>query len=245
MKKILFILLLSYAGISFSHAQKKSYLSIENGFTGSGMSNRIADNMKSNGFGHFVEDELFFFLFVPIKTSTQYPVKDPGNVNYKFRYGYDFKKNRSVEVGYGHTYDTRVTGADISGGNVNYLNMHIKLNTAYAAYMFRNARGNAAIGAGPAVSFGKVEQGGPFYYASPSSVENVALPGVIMAAYWNFVNKNSWFMGLRTDMIITTPIKTGDFTITNSQDPSFVSHSKSISVGAIMNTFSLSAGIKF
>ncbi len=243
MKKIIFLLLTVIATTSFVFAQKKSYLSIDAGSTMTGMSKKLSNNMKANGFGDKIDYSIFFFFF--LDGSTQYPTTDDNNSNFKVRYGYNISENRSVEAGFGGTAKTTVRGADASGNNVNYISISSKLSTAYAAYMWKNKKQNAAIGIGPAVSICNIKQADPYGTVPVSSDKNYVLPGVIFTGYWNFLNKKSWFMGLRSDITFTMPAKTEELRITNSQDNSFVSVSKSTNIGAVMNTISLSGGIKF
>ncbi len=243
MKKIIQFILAALISIQPGYSQTKNYLSIETGATFSGMSNRLSDNMKTNHFGARVENN-FFFIFFFLPGSTQYPLTENRNSNYKVRYGHDLSDKVSVEAGYGHTCGTTVKGASSNNTDVNLLYITSELSTAYAAYMWKNKKSNAAIGIGPAVSICKVTQESPTT-GTVLSQKNYLLPGVIFTGYWNFINKKVWFMGLRSDMTITAPAKTATVSITNPHDNSFVSVSKGTGIGAVTNTFSVSAGIKF
>jgi hypothetical protein len=243
MKKIILLKLAIIVSISSNYAQTKNYLSVENGISLSGMSNRLSNNMKENHLNAKVVYDAFFFFFF-FSGSTQYPIKDTRDINYKVRYGYDLKESISIEAGFGHTYSTTVRGAAVISQEVNYLNINTDLSTVYAAYMWKNKNRNAAIGIGPVVSICKIKQEDPTTGIMLSK-KNYLLPGVIFTGYWNFINKKVWFMGLRSDMSITAPAKTATVTITNPHDNSFVSVSKGTNIGAVVNTFSISAGIKF
>jgi hypothetical protein len=247
MKKFIFLSLTTITCIFIGNAQNKSYVSIEYGATITGMSNSIANNMKANGFGDRMS--LSLLPFFDLTVTNQYPITDARNGNYKIRYGYNIKTNTSIEAGFGHIYQSSVEGADASAGLVNALTINCNLSTAYAAYMWKNKKGNTAIGVGPAVSFCTITQGssdfpGPLS-SNTLSNKSYVLPGVIFTGYWNFVNRKNWFMGLRSDMTITTAAKTEEVIITNPADKNFMSVCKSASTGAVMNTISLSAGIKF
>ena len=228
--------------ISITYAQKKSYLSIERGVTISNMSSKISRNMSENGLG----DNIYFttaFLSFSSTISKRYPIKKTRVENYKIRYGYNIKQTASLEAGFGRIYRTNVQGADALGDYVNYLNIKVQLSTAYAVYIWKNKKGNAAVGIGPAVSFCNIKQEN--YAGNILSDKSYAMPGAIFTSYWNFVNEKSWFIGLRTDMTITKPAKTNEVIITNADDNRFISVSKSSNAGAVMNTIALSAGIKF
>jgi hypothetical protein len=247
MKKSIVLLFASLIYLQFTYAQKKSYVSIESGVTFSGMSNQIANNMKADGLDDNFTFDFFSFLGIEntgliIKSS--YPEKSQQTGNYKIRYGYNIKNNASIEAGFGRTYRSTVTGAAGSGDFVNYLAVSSKLSTAYVAYLWKNKKDNAAIGIGPAISICSIKQSSEFS-ANLLSDKTYVLPGAIFTGYWNFVNKKSWFMGLRTDMTITTPAKTEEVKIINPDNKGFVSISESASVGAVINTVSISAGIKF
>ena len=247
MKKSIILLFVSFIYLQLTYAQKKSYVSIESGLTFSGVSNKIANNMKADGLDDdFVFD--FFSLFginnTGLTIKSNYPEKSQQAGNYKIRYGYNIKNNASIEAGFGRTYRSTVTGAAGSGDFVNYLAVTSKLSTVYVAYLWKNKKDNAAIGIGPAVSICTINQSSEFL-TNLLSNKTYVLPGAIFTGYWNFVNKKSWFMGLRTDMTITTPAKTEGVKIINPDNKGFVSTSKSTSVGSVINTVSISAGIKF
>jgi hypothetical protein len=243
MKKFMLFIFFSIVSVQLNYAQTKNYLSIEYGPTFSGMSDKLSKNMKDNHFGARIDYDVFFFFFF-FSGSTQFPKHDTRNENYKIRYGHNLKERVSVEAGFGHTYNTIVRGASVSGQDVNYLNISSDMSTAYAAYLWKNKKDNAAIGIGPAVSICKITQEDPTS-GTVLSKKNYLLPGVIVTGYWNIINKKIWFMGLRSDMSITAPARTETVTITNPHDTHFVSVSKGTTIGAVTNTFSLSAGIKF
>ena len=68
---------------------------------------------------------------------------------------------------------------------------------------------------------------------------------MMLTAYWNFINRKSWTLGVRNDMNISMPAKTQDVKITNPGDQGFVSVSKGTNIGSFINTISISGGIKF
>jgi hypothetical protein len=245
MKKIIFLLFAVITSISPTYSQKKNYISVEYGITVSGMSNSIANNMKTDGFGDKLTFGFIPTLFDALNGDCrQYPLKDPRKANYKFRYGYNIKNNASIETGFGLVYRSTVKGADAIESSVNYLDIKSKISTVYAAYMWKTKKANAAIGFGPAVSFCSIKQGTPDA-EKPLSDKSYVLPGVIFTGYWNFVNNKSWFMGLRSDMTITTSAKTEEVKVINPAKKSIVSVSKSNAVGSVMNSISISVGIKF
>lgn len=243
MKKIILVMLTAYIFIPPAFTQTKNYLSIETGISFSGMSNRLNNNMKANGFGDKINYDIYLFFFY-LSGSTQYPRQETSNGNYKIRYGYHIKKNAGIEAGFGRTYRTVVKGADGYGYNVNLLNISSEFSTAYAAYLWKNKKGNAAVGIGPVVSICKIKQESP-YSSTPLSEKKYLLPGAIFTGYWNFLNKKSWFMGVRSDMTITSSAKTATVKVINPDDNNFISVSKGTGIGGIINTVSLSAGIKF
>lgn len=238
MKQIISLLLAASLGLSSLHAQNKNYLSIDGGLSFSGMSNKLSDNMKANGFGSDISGSFIFFFYF----STQYPIKSVQNLNYKIRYGYNINERTAIEAGYGLSYRTLVSGADGTDAEANYLDIKLRSTTAYAAFMLRNKKGNLAIGMGPAVAICNIQQSSS---GGMLSDKNYVLPGGILTGYWHFINHKSWFMGMRSDMTITAPAKTETVTVTNPVDKNFVSVSKGSSVGAVMNSFSIAVGIKF
>jgi len=245
MKKIIFLLFAVITSISFTYAQKKSYVSVEYGITISGMSNSISNNMKTDGFGDKLTFGFVASLFDALNGDCrQYPLKDPRKANYKLRYGYNIKKNAAIETGFGLVYRSTIKGADAIENSVNFLDIKSQISTIYAAYMWKTKKANAALGFGPAVSFCTIKQGSPDS-ESPLSDKSYVLPGVIFTGYWNFVNNKNWFMGLRSDMTITTSAKTEEVSIINRAQKSVASVSKSHTIGSVMNTISISAGIKF
>jgi hypothetical protein len=245
MKKFIFLPLSLIMLISLTYAQKKNYVSIEYGITLTGMSNSIANNMKTNGFGDKLTFDFVRTLFDALNGDCrQYPFKAPIKNNSKIRYGYNIKANASVEAGFGSTYRTIVNGADANGKFANYLSVNCELYTAYAAWLLKNKKGNAAIGIGPAVSICSIKHKNTVSTITLSD-KSYVLPGVIFTGYWNFINTKNWFMGLRSDMTIGKPVTTEAVRINNSTDKSFVSVSKNSTICTVTNTISVSAGIKF
>ena len=244
MKKIICLLLIATMALPFIQAQKKIYLSVDAGLTVSGMGDRLANNMKANGFGDEINSSFFFFIFF-LNGSSKYPKISNKTGSVKVRYGYNIANRKAIEAGYGISYRTSVKGADAAGNNANYINISCKLSTAYAAYMWKNKKKNTAGGFGPAVSVCNVKQENPGAVSTVLSNKTHVLPGVIFTGYWNFINKKSWFIGLRSDIIFTVPAKVEEVKIVNAQTNSFVSVSKSIAIGSMLNTISISGGIKF
>jgi len=245
MQKFTFLLPALIMLISFTYAQNKNYISIEYGITLTGMSNSIANSMRTNGFGDKLTFDLVSTLFDALNGDCrQYPFKAPLKNNSKIRYGYNFKENASVEAGFGRTYRTIVNGADANGKFVNYLSINSNLYTIYAAWLLKNKKGNAAIGIGPAVSICSIKHKNTESTITLSD-KSYVLPGVIFTGYWNFVNTKKWFMGLRSDMTITRPVTTEVVRINNATDKSLVSVLKSSTICTVTNTLSVSAGIKF
>ncbi len=243
MKKIICLLLIAIMASLFIQAQKKNYLSIDAGLTQSGINNRLAENMNTNRLGARIESSFFFFFILPISYTNQYPMKGNTNSNYKVRYGYHKNEKTSIEGGFGNSAKSWVKGAQVSRDYVNYLEINYNISTAYAAYMWKNNKQNAAIGFGPSVSFCKIRQSdldGTLY-----TKKNYILPGMMLTAYWNFINRKSWTLGVRNDMNISMPAKTQDVKITNPGDQGFVSVSKGTNIGSFINTISISGGIKF
>ena len=245
MKKSICLQLTLIMFISLAYAQKKSYLSFEYGVTICGMSNSIANNMKTNGFGDKLTFDFVSTLFDALNGDCrQYPFKAPLKNNSKIRYGYNIKENASIEAGFGRIYRTIVNGADANGKFVNYLSINSELYTLYAAWLLKNKKGSAAIGIGPAVSICSIKHKNTESKITLSD-KSYVLPGVIFTGYWNFVNTKNWFMGLRSDITITKPATTEAVTINNATDKSFVSVLKSSTICTVSNTLSVSAGIKF
>jgi hypothetical protein len=246
MKQIICLLLATITLTSFLHAQKKNYLSVDGGLTISGMSKRLANSMHASGFGDKI-DYNFFFFFFPISGTTDYPTTHNSNGNFKVRYGYNISDKRAIEAGFGSTLENNVSGGDELGGSVNYFRIFSKISTAYAAYMWKNEKQNTAVGIGPAVSICKMRQESQSDYNATTTLSDKThvLPGAIITAYWNFINKKSWFMGLRTDMTITTPAKVAETKVTNGDNPNFVSTFKTTTAGGFINTISIVGGFRF
>ena len=245
MKKFIFLPLSLIVLISLTHAQTKNYVSMEYGITLTGISNSIANNMKTNGFGDKLTFDFVCTLFDALNGNCRkYPFKAPIKNSSKIRYGYNVKENASIEVGFGRTYRTSVNGADANSKFVNYLSINSNLYTIYAAWLLKNKKRNAAIGIGPAVSICSIK-----HKNTESTIilsdKSYVLPGVIFTGYWNFVNTKKWFMGLRSDMTITRPVTTEVVRINNATDKSLVSVLKSSTICTVTNTLSVSAGIKF
>jgi hypothetical protein len=245
MKKSIFLLMTLIMCISVIYAQKKNYLSIEYGLTVSTMSNSIANNMKTNGFGDKLTSDFVCSLLDALNGNCrQYPFKAPLKNSSKIRYGYNIKENASIEAGLGRTYRTSVNGADANGKFVNYLSINSELYTLCAAWILKNKKGNAAIGIGPVASICRIKHKNTESTVTLSD-KSYVLPGIIFTGYWNFINTKNWFLGLRSDMTIAKPVATETVRIANPTDKSFISVSKSSTICAVTNTMSISAGIKF
>ena len=244
MKNLLLSLILFILVSITSSAQKRNYVSFGSGITMSNIHNKLADKLIADGMGDRVVYAPFWLFFFSPGQNVDYPEKNVQNSNYKLRYGRQIKTRASIEGGFGNSYDSHVKGADNNGSNINFLNISTQVSTVYLAYMWNNKKQNAAVGLGPALSFAKIKHAEMAQDEILNS-KSYVLPGMIFTSYWNFVNKKSWFIGLRNDITITTPAKTHGLTITNQIDKSFVSASGGIKVGAVINTVSINAGIKF
>ena len=150
----------------------------------------------------------------------------------------------AIEAGFGLSYYGRVSGYDEmpSGTYANYLSITSRINTLYVAFIKNNSARTVGFGAGPAFSLYKLTSVANY---DPEQTKNYLFPGGMVTGFWNFLSKKSWFVGLRTEMSLTVPVKIDEMKVTNSSNPSFVSTFKSTKTGSLNASVTLNAGIRF
>ncbi|MBZ5856928.1 hypothetical protein [Flavihumibacter profundi] len=242
-KRIFFAILILSSSISF--AQKKHYISIEQGFTATQMGSQLMDYMSANNFNANKTYDLSWLLLGlgELSGTNQYPKQQKNIVNFRIRYSYQRNKKTAIEAGIGYLFQTSVEGAHVQNGQYNFLTIDARLSTFYVAYMVKNKKENLAIGIGPAFSFCTIKQQTP-YVEAPLTNKTQLLPGINTTAYWNFVNQKNWFMGLRTDMTFTAPAKIESVSITNHNNQYFVSTTSNGKISTLVYSISFVAGIK-
>jgi hypothetical protein len=274
MKKYFFITSLLIVTFLEVEAQKKNYFSFESGSYFGNTNKNIVSGMAQSGFddSYITKREStwssilnFFNSDIPIDYITnnhQYPVDWEDNDKFKFRIraGHFFNPNTAIEAGFSRNYYGSVTGFDRkpSGANNNYLDRNSianfleidsRVNTLYFACIKNNNASTLGVGAGPAFSLYKLTSQYTFIDGLSTTynikTKNYILPGGMVTGFWNFLSKKSWFVGIRTEMSFTIPLKIQEMKITNSSDPSFVSTFKSVKAETVYKSVTLSAGIRF
>ncbi|MEP6677212.1 MAG: hypothetical protein ABJA78_18775 [Ferruginibacter sp.] len=243
MRKI--VLLLFCATVVTVNAQTKNYISIEKGITICSQSRSISNAMDKNGFkDHYHNDlSLIIITLTGDDADNSQTLEEQGN--YRIRYGYHLRAKSAVEIGFGHSYNCTVWGSTVAGNDLNTITVEDKSDLAYAAYMCNTASGNKGIGIGPALSFCKMQQYSHSGQNTQLIEKKYVLPGAILTSYWNFVNRKNWFLGLRTDVMLTAPLKIDEMKITNKNDPNFTSVFKQSTAGNSMFALTLTGAVKF
>jgi hypothetical protein len=260
MKKYFFITSLLIVTFLEVEAQKKNYFSFESGSYFGNTNKNIVSGMAQSGFddSYTTTKEPLDLIFFTIDYPTilhQYPVDWEDNDKFKFRIraGHFLNPNTAIEAGFSRNYWGSVIGFDrkSSGTNdnsllrstiANYLQIDSRINTLYFAFIKNNNACTLGIGAGPSFSLYKLTSTLNLYN---SQTKNYILPGGMVTGFWNFLSKKSWFVGFRTEMSFTIPLKIQEMKITNSSDPSFVSTFKSVKAGTVYKSVTLNAGIRF
>lgn len=253
-------------------AQKKNYFSLESGSYYGNANKNIASGMTQSGFTEslggggrlsgflswilslFGSDDNTSFSSVYIKQRPPREYLD--KIKYRIRAGHYLNTQTAIEAGFGLTYYGSVSGKDIifSGRQYNnsggYYNLFLtnsffitnRVNTLYVSLIKNNVSHTVGFGAGPALSLYKLSSQSN---NNPTQTKNYLLPGGMVTGFWNFLSKKSWFVGIRTEMTLTLPVKINEMKITNPTDPSFVSTFKSMKTGALNRSVTLNAGIRF
>jgi hypothetical protein len=205
-----------------------------------GPANKIFDQMRADGFG---DPSIFgagkIFGIATRGTYTDFPAKSNRGVKFWVRYERDLKNNRGVELSFGMINRSTVVGYDSS----------TRISLAYdnilygfkAHYLFFTARRNAAIGVGPAVVYYRVQppkHGLGFNYETNTFL----LPGLSLTGLWKFVNREHWFMSIRTDGSCTTPAKISGYTFTREGK---TAEFKGTKAGSFVGSVTVGGGIKF
>lgn len=249
MKKNIYLLVILMSTAHFGNAQGNIYLTLDFGSAFPFASHHIASAVKANGFGDNYSQRNFWGEDV----NTSNPEETNQTFNYRIRAGYTLNDNAAIEAGFGITSNTTTKGADAKPGvtHIDFLEMDktnsyiitAHISTLSIVYLWNDNRERFTAGIGPAASFCNIKQGTS--QSSFISDKHYVLPGVCITGGWHFVNKERWFLGMRTDLIISSPAKTEEVKIVNAWDNNFTSVSKSFSVGGFTGSLLLSAVIKF
>ena len=245
MKKHSLLTVLSIAAFLQLEAQKENYFSLESGvYVGKANAN-IASSMAQSGLGDYSKgNSNWIALLTGFGISGgQYPFDWVDKIKYRIRAGHYINSQTALEAGFGLTYYGIVKGYDKTLGDLysNYLGIKSRINTFYVAFIRNNSAHSAGFGAGPAFSLYKLST----ISAVSERSKNHLLPGGMITSFWNFLSKRSWFVGLRTELSLTIPIKIDEIKITNTSNPLFVSTFKSTKTGSLNGSITLNAGIRF
>ncbi len=197
MKKSHLLVLLITAIVFTASAQNKNYLSIEAGGGFGNANANIFSAMQSSGFAD--KDYIDFFIF---GWETQFPKKVNDGASFRLRGGHFFKKNSGAEIAYGKTFSGTVKGYD--AGTNTYLFYTSDINILYAGMIFSDSVHRAGISFGPALSFYRLTR---FVNRTEDQKNTSALPGGLVSAWFNFLNKKIWYWGVRTDLMLSSPVK--------------------------------------
>jgi hypothetical protein len=243
MKKIISILFATSTCIAHTNAQTQNSFSLDQGFTQTNMTRKMTANMRNNGFGATVTTDWSLFL-LPFTSKSSYPKTENKKVNYRARYNRHLRRKTSIEAGFGKIYQTIIKGAHEVNGGYDFLSVDCSVTNLYAAFMTTTSRENFGIGLGPALSICKVKQRS-ISQSSVLSDKTELIPGANLSAYWNFVDQPKWFLGMRTDVIITKNLTIEEVRLSHEYSSNPVTVSKQSTVGANMFTVSFSGGFKF
>lgn len=245
MKKHFLITALLIAAFIPTEAQKKNYFSLESGVYFGKANKNIASSMTQSGFGDTHIGSFSWTTLIAFGSSnTKYPSDNIGKLKYRIRAGHSLNTQTAIEIGFGLSYYGSVSGYDkMSSGNyANRLWIRSRINMLYAVFIKNNSARTVGFGAGPAFSLYKLTS---VANNDPEQKKNYLLPGGMVTGFWNFLSKKSWFVGIRTEMSLTVPVKIDEMKVTNSSDPSFVSTFKSTKTGSLNGSVTLNAGIRF
>lgn len=227
-----------------SFGQKKFYFSIETGFFTSNTNNNLKDAMIASGFNKYVTYGFFGFI-----STTRYPTVYTGNKRYRVRVGYQIKEGSVLEAGYSYSFGGNVYGADRMEQNgydyLNFLNITSKVHTLSFNYILQTKKASAGIGAGPVFVFFNTEkqsQGLPV--TTGTARENALHLAAGTMAFWNFINRKTWFAGIRADASFSGGHTISATDVVNTFDPTLVSHFKESRVGNFMGSINFAVGFR-
>ncbi|QEC69522.1 hypothetical protein FRZ67_20265 [Panacibacter ginsenosidivorans] len=228
---------------------QKNYASIETGYFFGGPSKQIANEFKKNGFGDLSIFNLEFYGIV-IDSKTYYPMISSGsNIKGRIRYGRELTKNTTLEINVSLLHKGEVKGYD--NANIeedHYINFSSRVTALSATYILNNTKKNSGIGIGPVMALYKLDitqrssSNDIYNYTSnTSSISHTHIqPGLTVTGLWRFVNKPVYFMDLRSDFIMFSPVKASAVSgkETNFDFPS-------VKINNFYSSITVSAGIKF
>ncbi len=218
-------------------AQKKNYIGVESGAYFGNANSNIESGMVSSGFGD-KQIASFFGLFT---IDTEYPRKKAGKTSYRVKYGHYVNKKTAIEAGFGLSYHGTVEGYDEKNfAQSNYLTLTSTINTLYIAWVKTDSLGKAGFGIGPALSFYKLAA--DINQGTTKQTTNYLLPGVMIKGFWHFLAYPSWFLGIGTELSVTSAAKIDAIKITT---PTSESTFKSTKAGSFNGNISITAGFRF
>lgn len=226
-------------------AQNENYISLESGHYYGNANKHISAAMTQSGFGDYRENNSSWIDFITGNLSRgQFPYAQVGKLKYRVRAGHWLNKQNLLEAGFGLAYYGTVGGYDkmTSGTQSNRLTITSRINMAYVTFTRSNPTHRIGLGAGPAFSLYKLRS---VANNNPDQTKSYLLPGGMATGFWNFISKKSWFVGVRGEMTLTTPVKINEIRVTNTDDPSFVSTFNTTKAGSFNSSIALNAGVKF
>ncbi|NNV55362.1 hypothetical protein [Limnovirga soli] len=231
---------------------QKNYVSIEGGLFLGGPVNQFKSEMTASGFGdrlsYSLADLSFIFAIFPdlgaTQINTQYPKSTLNPGKYWVRFGHELKNKNYLELSYGKIHSSVVEGfdqlqtSDVFAGN--RLNYASNINALTAHYIFSGKNATTGIGIGPALAFNTITREANYFAEKESHLQ----PGISGTANWRFVNGKVFFMSLRGDVLLFTPVSVNAVTVT-SYDGLKQSTFNGTKVNSFIYDMTMSVGFKF
>lgn len=237
MKKTIFICWLLCTYLS-GWSQKKFYLSGEFGMYTSNTFSKLKSGMEA---GRLADENNYSFLGLFSVNETN-PKIDQSNSGYRIKAGKKLNAHHAIEAGFGQSVNGEIRG--YNKGTAYYLYIKGVVNTIFASWVFTDSSNRVGAGFGPCLNLVNYTYHTTNYASVSETKKNQLCPGLLLNAYWNYLNKKSWFLGIRTEAIIASGAKTGDITLRNSSNTNTLTF-KSTTAGSFVWGFTFTAGIRF
>lgn len=220
-------------------SQKKFYLAGESGYFLSNTFSRLKSSMDA---GRLADENNTSFLGLFTLNQTN-PFVDDSKSGYRIKAGKRLNARHTIEAGFGHSVEGEIRGYNKGTGY--YLYIKAVVNTIFASWVFTDSSNRIGAGVGPCLNLFNYSYHTTSSNSSVSETKkNQLCPGLLVNAYWNYLNKKSWFLGIKTEAILASGAKTGDITLSNSSNSNTLTF-KSATAGSLVWGLSLTAGIRF